>query len=586
VPAPPDTEPEPGLPIIPGYRMLAVLGRGGMATVYRAVHLEMDREVALKLISPGGRDEAAVRGRFTREVRSLGRIEHPNIVPVYDAGDWQGFHYYTMKLVPRGPLNRHLDRFVGDVRAAARLVAKVARAVGALHTSGVLHRDLKPLNILLGDHDEPLVADFGLARWIGDDSGPTESGSPVGTRPYMSPEQSLGSKTDYTPACDIWAVGIVLFEVLTGRRPFEADDPVELYLKIRGEAAPPASSLNPSVPPELDAVIARCLAKRPEDRYPTADAVADDLERWLAGKPLEVPVPSVRVVPVRSRRRRWVALGAGLAVVCGVVLAAVFWPKDEDAPPKRTIAERLAAGETVELIGETGGLLVEGRPVPGCTSTVTTAWNGYCTLTSTGYGAIELIHEPLPCQVRLETEVWIIGNDPRTTTGGVYFGRQETPFKGAIHQTALFLGHREERHPSIDPGESTVWVNAGAVTRWWGPPTIVCERSLRPPMRLWFQERSTGDAPPWSYIWSIVIKPGLLTPTLNGHPLDDISAAITEKALNELLQSRIATAQDRNPNAPPLELPTFAAPTFDRGIGLFVRHGDAVFRNTRLIPVK
>src|SRR5581483_1783659 len=152
VPAQPDAVPEAALPIIPGYRVLGLLGSGGMASVYRAVHLEMGREVALKLISPGGRDEASVRGRFTREVQALGQIEHPNIVPIYDAGHWQGFPYYTMKVVPRGPLSRHLGRFGGDVRAAVRLVVKVARAVAALHAAGVMHRDLKPLNILLGDN--------------------------------------------------------------------------------------------------------------------------------------------------------------------------------------------------------------------------------------------------------------------------------------------------------------------------------------------------------------------------------------------------------------------------------------------------
>src|SRR5437763_227492 len=297
--------PGPLFPTIPGYRVLGVLGRGGMGTVYHALDVDLGREVALKLISPGGRDESAVRGRFEREVHALARIEHPNIVPIYDAGEWEGFFpYFTMKLVPGGPLSRHLDRFRGDVRASVRLVAKVARAVGALHAAGVLHRDLKPLNILLGDHDEPLVADFGLARWVGDDSGPTESGSPVGTRAYMSPEQSLGSKTDYTPACDVWAIGVVLFEVLTGRRPFASEDPVELYLKIRSEPAPPASGFNPDVPAGLDAVIGRCVAERPENRYQSAVAVAEDLERWLAGVRVEAAAAPAGAPTTPSRRRR------------------------------------------------------------------------------------------------------------------------------------------------------------------------------------------------------------------------------------------------------------------------------------------
>src|SRR5262249_43326077 len=149
---------------------------------------------------PAGRDHAAVRARFEREVRSLARIDHPHIVPVHDAGYWHGFPYYTMKYVPGGTLALHLDRVRADLPAAVRLVVKVARAVQRLHAEGVLHRDLKPLNILLGEGDEPLVADFGLARWLGDDSDLTVTGSPLGTRQYMAPEQTLGQKTEYGPA--------------------------------------------------------------------------------------------------------------------------------------------------------------------------------------------------------------------------------------------------------------------------------------------------------------------------------------------------------------------------------------------------
>ncbi|HJZ57687.1 MAG TPA: serine/threonine-protein kinase, partial [Gemmataceae bacterium] len=150
-----------------------------MGTVYQAVHREMNRVVALKLIHAGNRDEAAIRVRFEREVQSLVRIEqHPNIVPVYGIGTWQGFPYLTMRFVPGGTLARHMERVRADLPAAIRLVAKVARAVHRLHEVGVLHRDLKPPNILLDSGDEPLVADFGLAKWLDDDSDVTASGAP------------------------------------------------------------------------------------------------------------------------------------------------------------------------------------------------------------------------------------------------------------------------------------------------------------------------------------------------------------------------------------------------------------------------
>jgi hypothetical protein len=437
----PEVEPDPGLPSIPGYRVLGVLGRGGMGVVYHARQLEMDREVALKLISPGGRDEAAIRGRFAREVRSLARIEHPNIVPVYDAGLWQGFPYYTMKLVPRGPLSRHLERFGGDVRATARLVAKVARAVGTLHAARVLHRDLKPLNILLGDNDEPLVADFGLARWIGDESDLTESGSPVGTRPYMSPEQSLGSKTDYTAACDIWALGVVLFEVLTGRRPFQAEDPVELYLKIRAEPAPPASSLNPAVPPALDAVIDRCMAKRPEDRYATAEAVADDLERWLVGEPLDPATVAVSETrpetppPPETRQTRrvgpWVALAA-LIPVAAVVLWAAFRDRTPAGgeTPHRTIAQRLAARETVDLVTASGAAAVVPRDVEGFPGLFEWEQDGAAQFRGPNreLAMAEFIDQALPLPVKVEAEIAVRANTEGSPIGaGVYVGRKDWP---------------------------------------------------------------------------------------------------------------------------------------------------------------
>jgi serine/threonine-protein kinase len=547
--------------------MHAVLGRGAMGTVFRAVQLEMDREVALKLISPGGRDEAAMRGRFAREVRSLARIEHPNIVPVYDAGDWQGFPYYTMKLVPRGPLSRHLERFSGDVRSAVLLMAKMARAVGALHAAGVMHRDLKPLNILLGDNDEPMVADFGLARCIDDDSGPTESGSPVGTRPYMSPEQSLGSKTDYTPACDIWAVGIILFEVLTGRRPFEADDPVELYLKIRGEPAPPASSFNPTVPLELDAVIGRCLAKRPEDRYPTADAVADHLERWLAGEAFDVPAPLPRPTPVRPRRRRWVAAAVVLAAVCGVLLGVVFWQKDGN-PPKRTIAERLAAGETVELIGATGLPLVEWRPISDHDDLLSTVRDGCCTLTSMSTGAVELISEPLPVGVRLETEVAVVRNGTTMSWGGVYAGRKEFPGPNGPHQTVLRFQHSDEQKADEQEAHET----PRAVAVWRGGGTYGTDLTVRAQQPSTY--RPAANVPPlrW-HRWVIEIHPGVMTAAWDSHPFKPIPAPDFDKA--------IRTSLGRTPfkelSVPP--------PPFGLGLGLCVHKADAVFRNTKLVPL-
>jgi hypothetical protein len=312
------------LPDIPDFRIEAVIGHGGMGVVYRAVDLKLNRSVALKVIYPRGRDAISVRDRFEREVQSLAAIDHPNIVPVYHAGNWHGFPYFTMKLVPAGPLSRHLSRFTGNPAACALLVAKVARAVQTLHDRKVVHRDLKPLNILLGDGDEPLVADFGLAKWLDDaDSEFSVTGFPVGTRQYMAPEQTLGRKDAITGAADIWALGVTLYELLAGRRPFSDADSTELFAQIQTAEHDP---LPASVPADLAAVVAKCLVKEPRGRYPTAAAVADDLERWRRGEPVSVQLPESRPAPRRPRRRLLAAAVALAALVGAVAIWSAIQP--------------------------------------------------------------------------------------------------------------------------------------------------------------------------------------------------------------------------------------------------------------------
>jgi hypothetical protein len=353
------------LPPVPGYDVIQFVGRGGMGVVYRAVHRPTGRTVALKLINPSGSDDPIARERFDREVRTLAALKHPNIVPVYDAGDWHGFPYCAMEFAPGGALGAHVERIRTDPVRAVRLVAKVARAVAAMHAAGVLHRDLKPLNVLLGADDEPLVADFGVARFVGSESDLTCTGLPVGTRQYMAPEQTQGRRGDYTTACDIWAIGVTLFEVLTGERPFTDDGETDVFHRIRCEDPPRCAAFAPDVPAALEAVARKCLQKHPDDRYPTAAAVADDLDNWLAGRPVTappVPLPPrtdaapvfVLAEPERKARRWLLAVGAVLvlAVLAGGVAVGVRSERPPE-PPKSPV-ERLTAGEELKLTDERG----------------------------------------------------------------------------------------------------------------------------------------------------------------------------------------------------------------------------------------
>ncbi|MBY0459760.1 MAG: serine/threonine protein kinase, partial [Gemmataceae bacterium] len=351
-----DHEPTGGRPDIPGYRVVAYVGGGGMGSVYRAVHLATGRMVAVKLTRPGA-DDDRTRQRFEREVRALAALDHPNVVRVYDAGVARGCAYYTMQFLPRGSLDAHLARF-RDPRRAAGLMARVARAVGYVHDQGLLHRDLKPLNILLGEGDEPKLADFGLTRRVhhpDQRDGVSSTGFPVGTGQYMAPEQTSGRSEDYTHACDTWALGVTLYELLTGRRPFAEFDGFDLYKATRERDPQPIAERAPDVPPELAAVVMRCLAKNPTDRYESAEALAEDLERWLAGVPVLAPPPALFIPrkaespdvasggetpPAEPRptpagwwpRRRWQLAGA--AVLTAVVAGACIFPQlKADGPP-------------------------------------------------------------------------------------------------------------------------------------------------------------------------------------------------------------------------------------------------------------
>ncbi|WP_165245005.1 serine/threonine-protein kinase [Paludisphaera soli] len=324
-------------PCIPGYLIERELGRGGMGVVYLARQIEANRLVAIKMVPSGrGRPEELVR--FRLEGESLARLRHPNIVQVYEVGGVDGRPFFSMEYVAGGNL---ASSFAEDAHApadAAALVETLARAVHAAHQCGVVHRDLKPANILL-DRDGadasapvPKITDFGLAKHVGDDSGLTQTGQILGTPSYMAPEQASGGWTVGVPA-DVYALGAILYEALTGRPPFRGDSPWDIMIQVVHEAAPPPSRIRPGLPRDLEVICEKCLAKKPEDRYSSADALAEDLRRWQEGRPIEArPVGAARRVWLWARRHpAYAALGSLLAasVVAGVVGVAVQWRRAE-----------------------------------------------------------------------------------------------------------------------------------------------------------------------------------------------------------------------------------------------------------------
>jgi WD40 repeat protein len=268
------------------YELKLILGRGGMGVVYQAKQLSLNRLVALKMIRAGlwaGDDEVR---RFQNEAEAVANLDHPRIVTIYEVGQYEGHHYFSMRLVEGSGLEKVLDQHAEDPRRAARLVSEVARAVHHAHQRGILHRDLKPSNILLDGDGHPHVTDFGLAKRLEGNGALSISGSVVGTPQYMSPEQASGSRQAITTATDVYGLGATLYAALTGRPPFQADSLAETLREVREKPVEAPSTINPRVDRDLETIALKCLEKDPKRRYDSAAAVADDLERYLRGEPI------------------------------------------------------------------------------------------------------------------------------------------------------------------------------------------------------------------------------------------------------------------------------------------------------------
>ena len=262
------------------YRLVEQLGRGGMATVFRARDPEFDRDVAIKVLPEELLQDPEFRSRFQREARAIARLEHPAIVPVYDIGEEHGQPFLVMRFMPGGTLGQKLAKGPLPIAADLAVVRRVSAALDEAHRRGMVHRDIKPGNILFDSYNEAYLSDFGIVKWSQASTTLTGTGM-IGTPAYMSPEQSEG-RSDVGPPADIYALGVVLFQMLTGRLPFEADTPIGLALKHIREAVPQLTAIDPTAPAATQEVIERAMAKRPEARYPTAGHLARALEKAVS----------------------------------------------------------------------------------------------------------------------------------------------------------------------------------------------------------------------------------------------------------------------------------------------------------------
>jgi serine/threonine-protein kinase len=356
-PVPPPSEPTPhspdgtALPRIPGYELEAVLGRGGMGVVFRARHLRLKRPVALKMALAGIYAEPVERERFQREAEAVAGLRHPNVAQVYDAGEADGRPYFTMELVEGGSLAQRLAGTPQPARQAAELLAVLAGAVQAAHACGIVHRDLKPGNVLLTPDGTPKVTDFGLARRLEGGAGLTQTGVPLGTPSYMAPEQARGQTNAVGPEADVYALGAILYECLTGRPPFRAETAAETMQQVIHQEPAAPSRLNAKVPRDLETVCLKCLHKAPARRYASTRELAEDLHRFLEGKPIRARPVGVAERAVKWARRRPAAalLAAALLAMSAAAVGTGVWLWQQEAD--RQAAKDRREGQAREAIG-------------------------------------------------------------------------------------------------------------------------------------------------------------------------------------------------------------------------------------------
>jgi WD40 repeat protein len=334
-------------PPIGRYELQEILGAGASGVVYQAFDPVLCRRVALKVLRPDRPASAEAVRAFERDARIAASLHHPNIVPVYETGEERGQRYFVMELIAGETLEARLQQGSMPLRPATELVSKLASALAYAHSAGVVHRDVKPANIVLakgpGRAEEPFLTDFGLARHAGVEESITQRGDLLGTPKYMTPEQAQGRADEADARSDVYSLGAVFFHMLAGRAPFEAGTPAELFAKIVTEPPPRLRRINAAVPPDLETICLKALAKEPARRFATAQDFADELGRWLRQEPLKTRPPRLwEVLWLWARRNRATAWVIGVSAVLLALVSAVLgnfaWAKHDEAQREKTNA--------------------------------------------------------------------------------------------------------------------------------------------------------------------------------------------------------------------------------------------------------
>lgn len=311
VPIPANAGPHSFVGAVGNYELIEQIGQGGMGVVYKAYQRKLNRVVALKLMLSGPWATEAEIKRFRSETTAAATLQHPNVVAIHEVGEHEGRHYFSMDYIAGQSLADVINRTPLPAERAARYVKLIAEAIHHAHQRGILHRDLKPANVLVDTDDQPRVTDFGLAKHIQVDSSLTASGEAMGTPSYMPPEQAAGKRSEIGPASDVYSLGAILYDLLTGRPPFRADTPVDTLRQVLDTEPAPPRLINRKVPRDLETICLKCLAKAPGQRYPSAQGLAEDLGRFLKHEPIHA-----RPVGWLGRGWRWSRRNPVVAAFC------------------------------------------------------------------------------------------------------------------------------------------------------------------------------------------------------------------------------------------------------------------------------
>jgi serine/threonine-protein kinase len=576
--APPEEESPPD---IPGYTILERLGRGGMGEVFR-VRDALDREHALKMARRGQLSTTG-RERFRAEAHAMTKLDHPNVVRVGHFGDVGGRPYFEMHLYPANLSDRVAD--YTDPRAAVRLVAQVADGVGHLHARGFIHRDLKPSNILLTAEGRPVVSDFGLIKGPTDsevhaaDSGAhgsaetnetgagrsrTVAGMILGTRRYMAPDQAAGLNHLAGPSWDVWALGVMLHELLTGQPPRSSAAPDRLLNPIEPDNPPP-TRIQPDLDPRLSRIIEKCLARDPADRYPNGSAVAADLKGWL-----------------NRRRRMWtrVAATSFLALVVVVTITAAMnrplRPADPPAPTderERILADiqkQLRDGKTVELIGEAGMPRWYELVISGGSQPFVSDFDGTMRASEDQISLIDLPPTGLE-RYRFVVQIQQWSNNPAAEYG-IYAGRHRLPLTTAADAdcfVALWF-NKNSKYRDHPVGPPRMWeVGALSLPQTTAKPYHAGSYQFEQGPNL----AQIGAPKDGWHTLAVEVRRDQMTWSFDGEAAQPVSLPLPSTIENRFVSNAKFLADTR---------PKFSPAG---GYGLFVQHGTAAFRNALVSPL-